>query len=684
MNRWLIGLFLWVSYIAVAQENRVVQKGEVGIPDTIDKAISEITVRAPIRISSVQKWPGSVTVLDSLRLQTGKAYQVSELMNTIPGVLMQQGTLSTNRITIRGIGSRTPYNSNRIKAYWGEMPLTDGDGVTSIEDIGLNDIQQIQVLKGPASALYGAGLGGVILLNPWESTKASYTLKANSEAGSYRTFSNQLNLQLKHPKGKTWLVANSLNTNGYRENSHFQRYNVTLKGKYQTGRHYWYYLYNYRYMDGQIPSSLDSIDFENKPQKAADTWQAIGGYERSSRHLIQVGLRSPLNAHLIHDLTVFGGSTALDELRPFNRLDESKVAWGLRDKVTYSSQILRAEVGIEGMLEHNQISLMGVKASNHGELLHQSKITRSYLNFFGLVEYTIKSKLILQAAITVNETVYKAQEEYPASTETEHHYPVVVSPRLGFNYRLSAVSNFYASAGHGFSTPSVEEAQMPDGSFNAHIKPEEGVNVEVGYRFSSTSQKTHADVTFYRMQMKNLLVTKRESEEIFYGINAGKTNHTGIEAYLRQHIDFNWTNSSVDLSLSYFQSINTFDEFIDDGNDYHGCHLPGIPAFNGSFNVQFNISDYHLWISYKLAGGQYLTDDNSRKQEGFSKADAKISRDFTVGSFHGSLYLGANNLFDTHYASMVLINAPSFGNQLPRYYYPGLPFNVYGGVSIRF
>lgn len=677
-----IGLLLLFYLIVPGQLNA--QNGEVPANDTLSKRVQEVIITAPIVIHSLQKWPGSVTVLDSLQLQAGNAYQVSELMNTVPGVLMQQGTLSTNRITIRGIGSRTPYNSNRIKAYWGEMPLTDGDGVTSIEDIGLNDIQQIQVLKGPASALYGAGLGGVILLNPWVSPEVAYTLKANSEAGSYRTFSNQVDLQLKHPKGKTWLVANALNTDGYRENSHYQRYNVTLKGKYQVGRQYWYFLYNYRYLDGQIPSSLDSIDFENDPQKAAEGWKAIGGYERSGRHLIQVGLRSPLNAHLIHELTVFGSSTALDELRPFNRLDESKVALGLRDKVRYSSRALRAEVGIEGMVEHNQLSLLGVKASDLGELLHQSKIKRSYINLFALVEGTIQSKLMLQAAINVNGTVYKAKEESPATAETVHTYPVVVSPRLGINYRLSALSNLYASAGHGFSAPSVEEAQMPDGTFNAHIKPEEGVSVEAGYRYLSSNEKTFAEVTLYWMQMKNLLVTKRESEDIFYGLNAGKTNHTGMEASLRHRIDVNWANSSIDLSMSYFQSINTFDEFIDDGNDYSDRHLPGIPTFNGSLNAQFNVANYHLRISYKQTGDQYLTDDNTRKQEGFSKVDAKISRDFTVGSYHSSLYLGANNLLDTHYASMVLINAPSFGNQLPRYYYPGLPFNVYGGVSIRF
>ncbi|MGQ1783526.1 hypothetical protein [Saccharicrinis sp. GN24d3] len=47
-------------------------------------------------------------------------------------------------------------------------------------------------------------------------------------------------------------------------------------------------------------------------------------------------------------------------------------------------------------------------------------------------------------------------------------------------------------------------------------------------------------------------------------------------------------------------------------------------------------------------------------------------------------YLGADNLFDTRNASMVIINVNAFGNSLPRYYYQGSPFNVFGGVKFVF
>jgi len=674
MKLALSAMLLYLACNATAQEN---QQGR----DTLQHTLNEVIVMAPIAIQQVKNWPGSVAMLDSLSIQSGNAYQLTEQLNTLPGVFIQQGTLSTNRITIRGIGSRTPYNSNRIKAYWGNMPLTDGDGVTSIEDIGLNDINTLQVVKGPSSALYGAGLGGVILINPWETLNTTSTLLLKSEAGSYGTFSNQINAGIRHNKGQTEISASSLHTNGYRNNSTYQRYNITLKGKYNIGMHYLHYLYNYRYLDGQIPSSLDSIDFYNSPSKAADSWQAIGGYEQSERHMLNIGLSSLLHPRLTHHINVFGSSVDLDELRPFNQLDEGKNAIGIRDKLSYRTLLLRAEIGLEAMIEKNTTALYGVKEHNSGELLNKTKLQRSYLNVFGLLEYTLQEKLILQAAFNFNQTRYSSQGLTPPSDKIQHRYPVVVSPRLGINYQLSHSSHLFVSAGHGFSAPSVEEAQMPDGSFNAAIKPEEGVHAEIGYRYATTNHKTQAEATLYMMRMKNLLVTKRESEDIFYGVNAGKTKHHGLEMNLSQLIDWD-RNNHIKLTTSYFQSFNRFESFIDDGVDYSNKHLPGIPSYNLHMSTLLKHDNWQLSLNYSQFGKQYLNDSNTKRYDDYGKVGAKISHHISFKALSGTVYLGADNLFDTHYASMVLINAPSFGNSMPRYYYPGLPFNLFGGISV--
>mgnify|MGYP001828449237 CR=1 FL=1 len=54
-------------------------------------------------------------------------------MNQISGVYVLSGALNTNRITIRGIGARTPFGTDKIRLYYNEIPVTNGNGFSTIE-----------------------------------------------------------------------------------------------------------------------------------------------------------------------------------------------------------------------------------------------------------------------------------------------------------------------------------------------------------------------------------------------------------------------------------------------------------------------------------------------------------------------------------------------------------------------
>jgi iron complex outermembrane receptor protein len=518
-------------------------------------------------------------------------------------------------------------------------------------------------------------------INPWQAMTSKKHLIVKSETGSYGTYSNQLTAAINSPEGTSWLTASQLHTDGYRSNSRYNRYNITLKGRYQIRQHYWHYLYNFRHLYGQIPSSLDSIDFRNSPEKAADSWAAIKGYEASNRHILNVGLNSALSNQTTNAINVFGSTSDLDELRPFNRLEEAKKSVGLREKLSYQTLKLKIETGVEFMTETNDVKLFGVKEANWGEPLSRTQLQRSYLNAFSMAEYKVHPKLLIQVAFNLNSTQYQSEPKSSSDNKIRHHYPLTFSPHLGVNYQLNAASNFYASAGHGFSAPSLEEAQLPDGNFNPDIKPEEGYHFDLGYRFLSVNTNTRMELTAYWMKMTNLLVTKRESEEQFYGVNAGRTIHRGIEASI-QHILPLSNSNQIQFSSSYSQSVNRFADFVDDGNDYSDKHLPGIPAFNLYLSANGKFGKQNIHINYRMNGKQYLNDNNTNRYEAFNVLNAKFNRTIKLGSITGDIYIGANNLLNTHFASMVLVNAPSFGNSLPRYYYPALPFNVYLGINI--
>lgn len=55
--------------------------------------------------------------ISSQSIQSNDGALLTPILNRIPGVVMQQGALNTNRITIRGIGARSQFSTNRLKLY---------------------------------------------------------------------------------------------------------------------------------------------------------------------------------------------------------------------------------------------------------------------------------------------------------------------------------------------------------------------------------------------------------------------------------------------------------------------------------------------------------------------------------------------------------------------------------------
>ena len=80
---------------------------------------------------------GGIFTVQSDEIDRQFTFISSDLINQAPGVHMASGSLNTHRVVIRGVGSRTPYNTNRIRAYLDDIPLTSGDGISTLEDLDL-------------------------------------------------------------------------------------------------------------------------------------------------------------------------------------------------------------------------------------------------------------------------------------------------------------------------------------------------------------------------------------------------------------------------------------------------------------------------------------------------------------------------------------------------------------------
>ena len=102
-------------------------------------------------------------VIGAKTFQNYSPVSMVSAINQTAGVYVFSGALNTNRITIRGIGARTLFGTNKLRLYYNDIPVTNGAGSSEIESYDLENLSQIEVVKGPKATSFGANLGKIIL-----------------------------------------------------------------------------------------------------------------------------------------------------------------------------------------------------------------------------------------------------------------------------------------------------------------------------------------------------------------------------------------------------------------------------------------------------------------------------------------------------------------------------------------
>nr|WP_321357355.1 TonB-dependent receptor [uncultured Draconibacterium sp.] len=646
--------------------------------------IEEITITAFRSPYNIFNTPAPVNLLQPEQLESGDALTPIDALNRIPGILMHHGTFNTNRLTIRGIGSRTPYGTNKIKAYFGEIPLTTGDGETVLEDLENSAIQRVEIIKGPSSSLYGAGLAGVLLFHP--KTVVKDFVQNKTTVASFGTFKNTLSAGVTTNKLQIYTLGALLSSDGYRENNSTSRSNLLINSIYNfSEKSNLQFLLKATKMKGYIPSSLDLDTYNNDPKSAAHNWASIKGFEEYTNSQFGASFnRFTLNDGKI-SVGIFGSIRDLEELRPFNRLKESSDYIGWR---AYIQKVVATEefrmVMTTGLEMFRETYDWQTFDNDNDQLLSDNNEKRQYENLFVQLESNIKERVFISAGLNGNLTRFKYTDHYTENGDQSgnRNYKPVLSPRLGVNVLLNHENSVFANISHGFSTPTFEETLMPEGSINPDIKPESGWSFETGFRTQITN-RFKLSASYYRIYIDNLLVAHRTGEDAYVGVNAGQSVHPGFET------EFTWVtithhrNPLLTLYGSATLANYHFNDFVNLGNDYSGNLLPGTTKETFSIGTTLiPIKNLSLNGWYRYNGEMPVDDANSTFSDTFGLTNFEIRFQGKKDKFKFDIRGGVQNIFDIHYASMLAVNAPSFGGNPPRYYYPGNPRNFYISILI--
>ena len=681
--------------------------------DTV-AALPGPTVRADHLPRTLGQVPAAVSRVGPAALARELALTPVDALNRVPGVTYQQGGLGTQRLVIRGQGARAPFTSNRVRAYLGAIPLTDGEGATDLEDVDLALLAGVDVVRGPAATAYGSGLGGVVLLRPDFDRDTAAPVELEGTAGRFGTY--RAGLRVSAPLGEgegagaLSLGYRRTQSAGFRQNGRYRRDNLTALlrlGRAPDRRTDLQLLWTG--VRNEIASALGASALADDPTRAGGAWGDAEGLEAYDRLGFGVSHTHALPGRWTAEASAFLASRRADEPRPFNVLRERSVATGGRAVLRYDGpgEVLRAAVGGEAFRDWYDGATYanlfrdfpaGTGSVRGAELSDQAQ-ARTQLNAFGQVDLALGAvvngplaeALALTLGLGVNQTRYRLEEYAPVAPDTvgaatDYGYGAIASPRVALSADLGAGWTAFAQAGRGFSAPSVAETLAPDGRINPDIAPETAWVVELGARAAPADGRWRVAAVGYRMGSRDLLVARRTAEDAFVGVNAGETRHLGLEVEADATLGARPAaggGPGARAYLAYALQAHRFEDFVDGDADFSGNRLTGVPRHSGAAGA--DVWWGRAWTGHVgvLGRGSLPVDDaGTTSTDSYAVVNARLTRALAVAGAWVALTAGLDNALDADYVSMVSVNARGFGGSEPRTFYPGRPRTWYVGAVV--
>ncbi|MFN3590535.1 MAG: TonB-dependent receptor plug domain-containing protein, partial [Spirosomataceae bacterium] len=158
------------------------------------------------------------------------------LLNTVAGVRMEERSPGSFRLSIRGSSIRSPFGVRNVKVYWEGIALTDASGGTYLNLVDLSNIGGIEIIKGPAGSLYGAGTGGVMLLSARGKSVGSQEntqeIRSQVMLGSYGLRHLSTGYAVATDKMNASLSLAQVEADGYRDHTNLKRNSAQWQGSF--------------------------------------------------------------------------------------------------------------------------------------------------------------------------------------------------------------------------------------------------------------------------------------------------------------------------------------------------------------------------------------------------------------------------------------------------------------------
>jgi iron complex outermembrane recepter protein len=653
--------------------------------------LDETVVKGFETNQSILKTGASVSKITFKNIERFGNTNPLEVLNAQAGVRLEERSPGSYRIAIRGSSLRSPFGVRNVKVYWNNIPISDGNGQSYFNQLDINSVGNIEILKGPSGSIYGAGIGGVISLQT-KNAMSGHSFSSGLHIGSYNTKNVFFAYQEGSAKGNTFVNFSRNSTDGYRDNSAMDRKTLNLSHTFFLKKHSVNLFGLLSGIDYRTPGGLTLAQMEANPKAARPKTAATPGAEEQKAGIQQkigmLGLSDQWSLKQNWEINSALFFTANRLENPFitNFEQRKEHTAGYRVVLSKKYNQIKFWLGSEGLQTSSTFDVFVNNLGEKAAAIYSDEIKSSQNSAFFQGQWTLPYDFILTSGVSVNTQKYEFHRNPVLTTASRidiSDKPVVpFSPRVSLLKGLGTSNSVFVNISSGFSSPTAQElvSSVQNSPNFELLKAEKGLSKELGFKHSSSSC-WNAELVFFQQNIKNGLVRNLTAAGNEYFLNTGEILQNGIE--LSNNFGFIKNNSTkfikeANLGLNLVYNDFKYKQFVSGTTDLAQKSLPGVSKYNGFLKLDV-VQKQGFFINFDVnyLSKMPLNDANmvfsedvflSQVRGGFSKTFKKVGL---------KIYGGIDNLFDEKYSSGYDFNA--FGN---RFYNPSPPRNFNGGLRM--
>jgi outer membrane receptor for ferrienterochelin and colicins len=612
-------------------EEQAVYMGDLGV-------IVITPTRGPRMLKDL---PTNVSVITREEIAESSAQNVGEVLKNRLGVEVRRyGTLGApSYIGLRGCSA---YQT--LVMVDGRSINSVSDGIADLSQFPIDNIERIEVVRGPASALYGANaLGGVVNIITREAKEDKATFDVNVGLGSFGTQMSRLNFGTEYTNIKAYFTISNNTSGGWRKNSAYDNHNLTGRLAYAAGK-----VGNFELRGGyhEAKLGLPGLNYKLDPI----TWEKIvldERYASDPNHnqedekeyaVLEYSNRVATSKLL---LKAYGSS----EQRRDRNSDEPR--FDLHENITHGAEVqMDTLYGITlGIDIHQDIY------RQRNEINSETTINEKNLNKSIFLQESLSSE-------PLTATMGFRYDQHSA-------YGGQVNPRLSLIYHARESLKLSFNMGRGFRAPTFCDLYQPYTNYviyqaqgNPDLKPEKAWAYDLGFEHQ-LGNLLLSRLTLFRTNIKDLIEWAMNPSFIWTPSNVAKAYTQGIEIeFIHQIIP----GLSQSLNYTYLHSAGKRE-----GEDKYE-----IAPYKSHNRVNYRINyTHHSGLSAGLAA-EYVSEQWSGAGKTGDRLPEYLLFNLKIAKKIRSLevYASLDNIFDKKYQTV-------FGYPLPGR-------TIMGGISWKF